>query len=235
MPSRDLPPPPPPAHLREWLDETVVRADRARFLSDLSRRGLGPGRLLLLWAVTAVFALGWSFVGMAVMAFESEDPLESLFGTLFGVIGLGVLVPAGFWFAWGARRDREVRRLFHAWFEAGRDPVADARLRVPGRSLMWLVGSLLPAAFGLWTAFASAARAEPGSETYGEVASFIGLGMILWIAGLLGLAKAGAHYRWAVRAFPTTPSGAAGAAALVAPVAPAAPADPGGGPVERPV
>ncbi|UQX02572.1 hypothetical protein [Streptomyces sp. RerS4] len=205
MPSRQLPPPPPPAHLREWLDETVVRADRARFLADLSRRSLGLGRLALLWALAAVFAFGWTFVGMAVMSFESGDAFGSLFGVLYAVIGLGVLIPAGFWFAWGARRERQVRHLLCAWVEAGRDPATDARLRAPARSLVWLTASLALGAVGLWLTFAAAAGARPGEDTYGEVAYLMGFGMILWITALLGLAKAGAHYRWAIRAFRTTP------------------------------
>ncbi|MFE3935092.1 hypothetical protein ACFXPJ_15235, partial [Streptomyces goshikiensis] len=104
MPRRDLPPPPPPAHLRAWMDERAVRADRARFLRELGRRALGVGQLLLLWAVSAVFALGWSFVGMALMAFEQGDAGSKVLGLVFAVLGAGVLVPAGIWFAWGARR-----------------------------------------------------------------------------------------------------------------------------------
>ncbi|MEW2413544.1 hypothetical protein AB0953_07460 [Streptomyces sp. NPDC046866] len=201
MPRRDLPPPPPPEDLRPWLDGAAVRADRARILRQLGRLNLGLDRLLLLWAVAAVFALGWSFVGMALMSFESPEAFSAVFGVVFATLGVGVLVPAGFWFARGARRDREVRRLLHAWAAWERDPAADAGLRAPGLSLAWLLASFVPAALGLCVAFASAASARPGESTYGEVAYFVGLGMVLWITGLLGLAKAGAHYRWAVRAF----------------------------------
>ncbi|MEU9159403.1 hypothetical protein AB0D29_03825 [Streptomyces sp. NPDC048424] len=206
MPRRDLPPPPPPAHLRAWTDEGHVRADRARFLRDLGQRSLGIGQLLLLWAVSAVFALGWSFVGMALVAFEQGDPVSFVLALVFLVLGAGVLVPAGFWFAWGARRDREVRRLLCAWAEAGRDPEADARMRAPGRSLTWLLSSLALGAAGLWVTFGVAVSARPGEETYGEVAYYMGLGMILWITALLGIAKATAHYRWALRTTRTTPT-----------------------------
>ncbi|MEV7524641.1 hypothetical protein [Streptomyces sp. NPDC091371] len=200
MPRRDLPPLPPPAHLRAWLDEAVVRADRARFLTELSRRSLGIGQLLLLWAVAAVFVLGWSFVGMAWVAFEEHDPFSYAYGLILAVLGAGVLIPAGFWFARGARRDRQVRQLLHAWVESDRDPAADARLRAPGLSLTWLLASFALGAFGLWVAFAAAAAERPAGAAYGEVASLMGIGQILWITGLLGLAKAVAHYRWAVRA-----------------------------------
>ncbi|WP_037805852.1 hypothetical protein [Streptomyces sp. NRRL F-2580] len=206
MPRRDLPPPPPPAHLRAWPDEGHVRADRARFLHDLAQRSLGIGRLLLLWAVSAVFALGWSFVGMALMAFEQGDPVSFVLALVFLVLGAGVLVPAGFWFAWGARRDREVRRLLCAWAEAGRDPEADARMRAPGRSLTWLLASLALGVAGLWVTFGVAVSARPGQETYGEVTYYMGLGMILWITALLGIAKAAAHYRWALRTTRTPPT-----------------------------
>ncbi|MFJ3925715.1 hypothetical protein [Streptomyces sp. NPDC090022] len=200
MPRRDLPPLPPPAHLRAWLDDSVVRADRARFLEDLGRRSLGPGRLLLLWAIAAVFAFGWSFVGMALMSFEQDRALEDIFGAVYAALGAGVLVPAGFWLAWGARRDRQVRQLLCAWAEFEPDPVVDARLRAPGLSLGWLLPSLGLCALGLWVTFGTAATARPGSDTYGEVAYHMGLGMILWITGLLGVGKAAAHYRWALRA-----------------------------------
>ncbi|OKI66748.1 hypothetical protein [Streptomyces sp. MJM1172] len=199
MPRRDLPPPPPPAHLRAWMDERAVRADRARFLRELGRRALGVGQLLLLWALSALFALGWSFVGMALMAFEQGDAGSKVLGLVFAVLGAGVLVPAGIWFAWGARRDRAVRQLQCAWAEADRDPATDGLLRAPWLSLAWLLASLGPAALGLWLTFGVAVSARPGSDTYSEVAYYMGLGMILWITGLLGLGKAGAHYRWALR------------------------------------
>lgn len=183
------------------MDEAAVRADRAFFLRELGRRSLGPGRLLLLWAVSAVFALGWSFVGMAVMAFEARDPLSAVFGLVFGLLGVGVLIPAGFWFAWGARQDRQVRRLLSAWAEADRDPAEDSRVRAPGRSLTWLLSSFALGAVGLWVTFGVAVSARPVEDTYGEVTYYMGLGMILWITALLGTAKAAAHYRWAIRAF----------------------------------
>ncbi|MFC9296223.1 hypothetical protein ACFTWH_13615 [Streptomyces sp. NPDC057011] len=202
MPGRNLPPPPPPAHVRAWMDETALRADRALFLRELARRSLGLGRLLLLWAVSAVFAVGWTFVGLAVMAFEARDGLSLLSVPVYGVLGVGVLIPAGFWFAWGARRDREVRRLLSAWAAADRDPATDSRLRAPARSLTWLLSSFALGALGLSLTFAAAATSGPGPVKYGELTYFMGIGMILWITALLGAAKATAHYRWALRAFP---------------------------------
>ena len=202
MPSSVLPPLPPPAHLRAWLDDAVLRADRARFLTDLSRRSLGIGRLLLLWAVAAVFVLGWTFVTMAWTTLERHEFFPYVHGLIYAVLGVGVLIPAGFWFVRGVRQDRQVRRLLHAWVETDRDPVADARLRAPGLSLVWLLASGALCAFGLWVTFVAALAARPGLTTYGGIAHVMGTGQILWITGLLGLAKAVVHYRWAVRAFP---------------------------------
>ncbi|MFJ3879956.1 hypothetical protein ACIPW5_21190 [Streptomyces sp. NPDC090077] len=191
--ARELPPPPPPAHLREWLDEGAVRADRARFLTDLSRRSLGLGRLLSLWAVAAAFALGWTLAGLAVKAFTAGG---GLVGAACSAAAAAVLLLAGLCLARGARQERRVRQLLCAWVLAGRDPEADTRLRAPARSAVWLTASLALGGFGLWLAFASASGARPGTDTYGEVAYFTGCGMILWITALLGLAKAAAYYRW---------------------------------------
>ncbi|MFI8504735.1 hypothetical protein ACIGFK_40440 [Streptomyces sp. NPDC085524] len=201
MPRSALPPLPPPAHLRAWLDDAVLRADRARFLNDLSRRSLGIGRLLLLWAVAAVFVLGWAFVAMAWMALERHEMFSYVHGLIYAVLGVGVLIPAAFWLARGIRQDRQVRQLLYAWLESDPDPVADARLRAPGMSLVWLLSSLALGGAGLWVAFAAAVSARPDPTAYGEIAYTMGTGQIMWITGLLGLAKAVTHYRWAVRAF----------------------------------
>ncbi|MFD9570917.1 hypothetical protein ACFWBI_13810 [Streptomyces sp. NPDC059982] len=206
MPSRELPPPPPPAHLREWLDESVVRADRARHLAELSRRGLGLRRLALLWAVAAAFALGWAFAGLAVASFEAGDAVRSLFGVVYAAFALGVLVPAGIWFVRGARRERYEHELLCAWVGAGREPVADPALRAPVRRLVWLAASLALGVCGLWVAFAAAAGSRPGVTPYGQVFGLVGLGMILWITGLLGAAKAATHHRWTARATRPAPA-----------------------------
>ncbi|AZM90647.1 hypothetical protein D1J60_21125 [Streptomyces sp. W1SF4] len=203
LPARELPPPPPPAHLREWLDEGAVRADRARFLADLSRRSLGLGRLLSLWCVAGAFALGWTLAGLAVTAFAAGGGLG---GVACSAAAVAVLLYAGLCLARGARQERRVRRLLCAWVLAGHDPEADARLRAPARSAVWLTASLALGGFGLWLAFASASGARPGTDTYGEVAYFTGFGMILWITALLGLAKATAYHRWTHTPAPPNPA-----------------------------
>ncbi|MFF5446006.1 hypothetical protein [Streptomyces sp. NPDC012888] len=200
MPRSDLPFPPPPAYLRARPDGETPHEDRERALAELARAGIGPGRLLLLWALAAVFALGWSFVGMARLSFDEGDRLGVLIGVAFGVLGLGVLVPAGFWLVWGVRRDREVRRLLDAWARSGprpADPALVARLRAPGRCLLWLLSSLALCAVGVWTASGFAAAAGPGLVTYDRAAYCAGLGTIWWVTGVLGAARAAAHHRWA--------------------------------------
>ncbi|MFJ9074440.1 hypothetical protein ACIRO3_04190 [Streptomyces sp. NPDC102278] len=223
MSRRDLPPPPPPAHLREWLDESVVRADRARSLAELVRRSLGLERLLLLWAVAAVFALGWSFVGMALMAFEEGGPLARVLGLVFAALAAGVVVPAGIWFGRGARLDRRIRQLQCAWAASDRDPAVDRRLRAPGRSLAWLLASLALGVLGLRVTFGAATGTRPGEGPYAELLLPMGLGLILWVTALLGLGKAGAHYRWAVCALrPAEPGpGAPAPSGRLSPGAPA--------------
>ncbi|MFI8102342.1 hypothetical protein [Streptomyces sp. NPDC086023] len=211
MRRRDLPPPP-PAHISPWPDATAARAERGRILGELVRHSLGIWTLLALWTVAGVCALGWSFVGMALMSFERGGG-ENLLGLLFLVVGTGVLVPGGFLLAAGARRDRRVRLLLGAWAASGHDPVTDPEHRAAGRSLGWLLASFGVCALGLWVTFGVAVGAGPGGAGPGRVAYCMGLGLILWITGLLGVAKAAVHYRWAVRAFARPGGRAAGSAA----------------------
>ncbi|MFJ5550818.1 hypothetical protein [Streptomyces sp. NPDC093225] len=231
---RDLPHPPPPAHIRPRpaartaggaggtcgarghdgpggpAAAVVAREERARVLAELVRCSLGYGRLLLMWCVSAVAALGWSFLGMAGMSF-GRGGAENILGLFFAALGAGVLVPAGFGLAAAVRLDREARRLLCAWAASGRDPAGDPRHRAPGRSLVWLLSSLAVCALGLWVSFGVAVRPRSGGTAYGEVVYFMGLAVILWITGLAGVAKAAVHYRWAVRAFTGLGPGCAGA------------------------
>ncbi|WP_424212240.1 hypothetical protein ACN20G_09125 [Streptomyces sp. BI20] len=204
MPRSDLPPPPPPPHLRAWVDESAVRVDRGRYLAELSGVVLGYGRLLLLWLVAAVFVLGWGCLALAWPAFERGGVSETVVGVVFTLLGVGVLVPASLWLRWGARRDRQARRLLAQWAEAetgpdGTGPAVDPALRDPVRGAVWLATSALWCAIGLSVTFVAAGTARPGQATYGEVGFWIGLGLILWVTGLTGLGKAVAHHRWAAR------------------------------------
>ncbi|MFC4606513.1 hypothetical protein ACFO9E_01540 [Streptomyces maoxianensis] len=195
-----LPPPPPTVELRAWPDREALLADRARAMGELSRLSIGVSRLLLLWLTVAGFAVGWSLIGAALAAFEeSIEPLSYLFGGIFACIGAACMIPTGVVIGFGIRRDKLVRERLGQWSSLERDPLGDARLRSPGQSLLWFVPSLLLGALGLWMCFAIPATAKPGQETYAEVALLMGLGFILWLTGLIGVAKAVSHYRWAVR------------------------------------
>ncbi|HZX39204.1 MAG TPA: hypothetical protein VFF37_12845 [Streptomyces sp.] len=195
-----LPPPPPPVEIRAWPDREALLADRARAMGELARLSIGVPRLLLLWLTVAGFAAGWSLISAALAAFEeSIDPLSHLFGGIFACIGAACMIPTGVAIGFGIRRDKLVRERLVQWSSLERDPLRDAGLRAPGQSLLWFVPSLLLGALGLWMCFVMPATAEPGRETYADVALMMGLGFILWLTGLIGVAKAVSHYRWAVR------------------------------------
>ncbi len=176
-------------------------ADRARAMDELIARHLGPGRLVRFWLLVGGAALGWGIVGAALRAFEGPgDPLVAVFGAVFGALGLAGVVTCWIFLGMGVRRDRTVRRLLVGWAQVGRDHgFSAAPWRAPGLSLAWLLSSVAVCGLGLWSSLGFAVTARPGSDTYTDAVFFIGLGVILWLAGLLGAAKAVGHYRWAVR------------------------------------
>lgn len=174
-------------------------ADRAVVLQGLTGRLLGVPRLLLFLLQLSGLQLGWAFVGAGLAGFDALDPLSSVVLGVCLALGLAVLVPCGLVAGFGVRRDLRIRRLLAQWSALDLDPARDSRLGVPGRSLAWFLVSFLLAAFGLWVSFAAPAAARPGSWTYGEVAYFMGAGMLCWVAGLAGVTQAVAHYRWAAR------------------------------------
>lgn len=176
-------------------------ADRARALDELSRRHLGPGRLALYWAQVAGAVLGWGFVGVALQSFEGLiDPLVAVFGAAAGAAGVAGVVTSWIFIGIGVGRDRTIRQLLGEWAEVGRGHGSAARRwRAPGLSLAWLLPSVVVCGLGLWSSIGFALGARRGSETYLEAVFFIGLGVILWVAGLIGVSKAVGHYRWALR------------------------------------
>ncbi|MCX4770430.1 MULTISPECIES: hypothetical protein [unclassified Streptomyces] len=195
-----LPPPPPPVEIRAWPDRGALLADRALILGELVKMHLGPGRLGLLWLWGALGALGWSLVGAALVTLEeSYDVFSAFFGVVFLVLGVGCLVPAVILVVVGLRRDRVIRRLLAQWGELDRDPVGDRALRLPGTSLVWLLGSFLLCALGLYACVAVPAGAVRGEDTYGLMALVMGLGFIGWLIGLTGVTKALLHRRWVLR------------------------------------
>ncbi|MEV0320121.1 hypothetical protein ACIBKX_12375 [Streptomyces sp. NPDC050658] len=199
MSRRTLPPPPPPVHLRTWPDRNALIADRGLALAELRRRTLGIHRLLLLWLLGLGGVIGWSLLALPIQMVEDEEVMVIVFGPLCAVLGLGALVPSVIGVVLGIRRDRKLRELTESWLELDSHPEAAAALRAPALSLCWLLGSFLLCTLGLWASFAAAAYAEPGRDSYGDVALGMGAGLVLWLTGLIGIAKAVGHYRWAVR------------------------------------
>ncbi|MFD7066516.1 hypothetical protein ACFV97_04670 [Streptomyces sp. NPDC059913] len=202
-----LPPPPPPVELRSWPDREALLTDRAAVLGGLVRAHVGPGRLVVLWLWGLLGAFGWLLVGSALVAFEeSYDPIGALAGLTMLVLGIGCLVPAVLLVVVGVRRDRRVRALLHAWGALDRDPARDAALRMPGASSAWLVLSFVLCAVGLGTCLAVPANAAPDGYGWSLVALAMGLGMIAWLVGLIGLVKAFAHRRWVLRVLAGAPA-----------------------------
>ncbi|MFF9499552.1 hypothetical protein [Streptomyces sp. NPDC014656] len=207
-PHTTLPPPPPPAELRSWPDREALLADRALALEVLRRRLLGGGRFALFAGAVLVLQLGWGMVGVTLVDLGGTiyDPLAFFLGLIVSVLGLGVLVP-GVWLAVrGVRRDREARERLLRWVALDRHPPTDARLRAPVLSVCWMVLSAALCGLGLWLGFAVPAGADP-AEGRGPVAYGMGVALIFWINGLIGLFKAVGHYRMAIRIAPPAPGG----------------------------
>ncbi|MFH8471319.1 hypothetical protein [Streptomyces sp. NPDC018000] len=195
-----LPPPPPPVEIRSWPDREALLTDRAVVLGELVKRHVSPGRLVALWLWGALCAVGWSLVGSAMVALEETyDIFSALLGVIVACVGVCCMVPAVVFVVIGLRRDLDIRRLLAAWGELGRDPVREARLRMPGVSLVWLLMSSALCALGLYACIAVPATVEAVRDSFGLVALVMGLGMIGWNIGLIGITKAFAHRRWVLR------------------------------------
>ncbi|MER5988813.1 hypothetical protein [Streptomyces sp. NPDC001787] len=194
-----LPPPPPPAEIRSWPDRETLLADRDVVLGELVRMHVGRGRLGLLWMWGALAALGWSFVGTALIMFEETYDVFSAIGALVAlVLGFALLVPSGIFVSLGLGRDRKVRQLLLEWGALDRDPARDRRLRLPGTSLAWLLMSFALCAVGLFACTAAPAGAA-AEDPYGLLVLVMGVGLIAWVIGLIGITKALTHRRWVVR------------------------------------
>lgn len=202
-----LPPPPPPVEIRTWPDRGALLADRAVVLGALVRTHIGPGRLGLLWTWGALGAFGWALIGAAFVTFEeSYDVFSAVFAVIMLVMGVGCLVPAVILVVIGLRRDQRLRRLLAQWGALDRDPSGDAAYRLPGLSLVWLLGSFALCAAGLYACFAVPAGAVRGDDTYGLMALVMGLGLIAWLLGLIGVTKACLHRRWVLRTLLAVPA-----------------------------
>lgn len=206
MPRRSLPPPPPPASLRTWPDRNALLYDRGMALEDLRRRSLGVHRILLLWLFALGCVIGWALLTVPLEMIEDHDPLAFVMGPICAVLGLGALAPSVVGVVIAIRNDRKIRELTDRWLALDSHPMPDSALRSPGLSLCWLLSSLTVCALGLWASFAAAAYAEPGRDSYSDVALGMGAGLILWLTGLIGIVKAVGHYRWAIRRLGPAPA-----------------------------
>ncbi|TXS56487.1 hypothetical protein [Streptomyces sp. t39] len=204
MSRRDqLPPPPPPEGSRAWPHRYALLADRARALEELHRRSIGVSVLAGLWALAGGFAAGWVLFAVALRVYvEGVDPLSVLFAGVLAVLGVGFMVPTGLLIGFGLARDGRVRRRLRAWSALDADPPRDAAYVTPGLGLTWLLPSFVLCACGLWLSFVVPATARRGEDTLPGVVLLMGLGAIAWLTGLIGTAKAVAHYRWALRLLP---------------------------------
>ncbi|MEV8409551.1 hypothetical protein AB0R12_28285 [Streptomyces niveus] len=196
-----LPPPPPPVHIRAWPDEGAMLAERATILDWLVRRGMGPTRLTQFLLLVVGVEFGWLMAGEAlvVLVEVGVDVITAGLGVVLVALGLGVMTAAGIVLGLLLRQDVAMYRLTRQWAALASDPAGDARLRLPGLSLCWLLISFVAGALGLWLSLETPASARRGEDTYMEVAYVMGAGVLLWIAGLIGVTKAVTHYRWAVR------------------------------------
>ncbi|MFF2008214.1 hypothetical protein ACFVWY_03935 [Streptomyces sp. NPDC058195] len=206
-PRAPLPPPPPPVEIRSWPDREALLTDRAAVLGHLVRVHVGPGRLVALWLWGSLGAFGWLLVGSALLTFEETyDVISAGVGFLLLVLGVCCLVPAVVLVVIGLRRDGRVRRLLDAWGGLDRDPARDAALRMPGASSVWLVLSFVLCAAGLGTCFVFPVNAPPDGYSPSLAVLVMGLGMIAWLVGLIGLVKAFAHRRWVLRVLAGAPA-----------------------------
>ncbi|WP_415952442.1 hypothetical protein [Streptomyces sp. KLOTTS4A1] len=190
-----LPPPPPPTHLATWPDRTALLHDREQALELLRRRSLGVGRLVVLWLTGVLAVFGWALVAMPLMLIRDKDPMFIVLGPVCALLGLAALAPAVFIVVRGARTDRRVRELTDAWLALDEERASAQALRAPGRSLAWLLLSFAPCAAGLWAAFGGTYAAH---SPY-EAVLALGSGTLIWLTGLLGVAKAVGHRQWAIR------------------------------------
>ncbi|MFE6228857.1 MULTISPECIES: hypothetical protein [unclassified Streptomyces] len=207
-----LPPPPPPAELRSWPDRDALLADRAMALEELTRRLLGGGRFGLFAGAVLVLQVGWGMTGMLLVELghgSAFDPIAFFVGLFAALLGLGVMVPGVWLVVRGVRRDRVAGERLLLWAALDRHGPTDARLRRPVLSACWMVVSSLLCGLGLWLGFAVPAAASP-SEGYGLVAYGMGVALIFWINGLIGLFKAVGHFRTALRLAPAGRSASSG-------------------------
>jgi hypothetical protein len=205
----DLPPPPPVEGIAAWQDREALLHDRSQALGELTRRSVGAARLIAFVLAVAGFQLGWVLLSTALTSLDGgTDAFTLVFATAVCLLALLPLLPSGLAVAVGFSEDRAVRELLRRWAVLERDPMGDARFQRTGMVLCWLLVSFGFIGTGLRLAVLSpeSSGGNPEAPDLGAVAYIMGAGVILWGAGLLGLAKAFLHHRWAARLLTVVPA-----------------------------
>ncbi|MGK5546408.1 hypothetical protein ACSNOH_16995 [Streptomyces sp. URMC 127] len=173
-------------------------ADRARALDALVRKTLSPGRLLLMWLLTAVFMLGWTFAVLGLQA-AAEGGVEYVYAAAYLILAAGAVIPSLLGLRSGLRTGKEARRRLGLWAALDRDAVRDAAFRASGRVGFWLLMSLLPCAGALAVGYGIVTElmTTAGAPRNGSALAYAwGLTAPLAAAGAYGLATALTHRRW---------------------------------------
>ncbi|MFJ2177320.1 hypothetical protein ACIOHE_31070 [Streptomyces sp. NPDC087851] len=198
IPRRPLPPPPPSEELRAWPDEAARLADRSMALAELSRRGLGIARLLLLWLLGAVAVLGWASVGLAIQSFGEGgfDPVGGIVALILAAILLvPVAIALGFWL----RKGRVIRLRLEEWADLDPAPVGEAQSLSHRRSVLWLLPSVALCLAGVGLVGIALAEASERTSKVSGTTYQVGLGVTVLLTGILGLTQALAQRRWSAQ------------------------------------
>ncbi|MFE2939642.1 hypothetical protein ACFXKG_11385 [Streptomyces sp. NPDC059255] len=201
---RSLPPPPPPEELCSWPDDAARLADRSTALVELSRRGLGIVRLVLLWLTGAVAVLGWACVGLAVQSF-GEVGFDPVSGVVALILAAVLLVPAAIALGFWLHRGHVIRLRLEAWAALDPAPVSEAQSLAHRRSVLWLLPSVALCLAGVGLVGAALAEASSRTAKVSSTTYLVGLGATVLLTGILGLAQSFSQRRWSAQLRNTVP------------------------------
>jgi len=198
MSLRTLPPPPPPPHIRAWRNREALLDDRARALEQLAHWWLAPHRALLAWLLAAVLAVGWPVAVAGLAGIITGEGMDRVFGGIYFVMGLLLMVPSGIGLGFAVHRDLRVSARLNAWAELDRHPPTAAHWSFRGRTLFWLLPSVLLCAGSValagWTVYALVTSAPADLDRFG-FPTVMGLLVVAGAVGAAGATKAAYHRR----------------------------------------